>query len=328
MQNIIGIKDSSRKNNVVATGGTTSIVGNRTVHTFTANGTFTVSSGASNVRVLVIGGGGGGGFSHSGGGGAGGYQDTFVSLVPGTYAVTVGAGGSPGPNRPTNGSNGGNSSIGSLLTSLGGGGGGSEYAIGSNGGSAGGNAVNGGTPQQGTAGQGFPGGRGGGSFSGGGGGGASARGRDSSEDVATHAGYGGAGAFSNITGTSVQRAGGGGGGVYSTLVVPNWRYGSGGAGGGGNGSNGGDVPVTVTAGQVNTGSGGGGGGYPDTAGGQGGSGLVVVSYITPSRIPITATGGTKVTGPDNYTYHTFTGSGSLSISAIIFCRIKLEMKCS
>jgi hypothetical protein len=51
---------------ISATGGTVTTAGDgKTIHTFTASGTFTVTSGNGNVEYLVVAGGGGGG----GGGG-------------------------------------------------------------------------------------------------------------------------------------------------------------------------------------------------------------------------------------------------------------------
>jgi autotransporter-associated beta strand protein len=90
------------------------------------------------------------------------------------------------------------------------------------------------------------------------------------------AGNGGAGIFSSITGTSVQRGGGGGGGVDD-----NNSYSSGAGGAGGGGKGGGQYqnnPNTGpgSAGTANTGGGGGGG--TRAAGGSGGSGIVVVRY--------------------------------------------------
>lgn len=73
---------------------------------FTANGTFTIPTGVTAVKVTVIGGGGGAGngfastitFSIASGGGAGGYAVKYLTgLTPGnTIAVTVGAAGAAG----------------------------------------------------------------------------------------------------------------------------------------------------------------------------------------------------------------------------------------
>jgi len=151
---------------------------------------------------------------------------------------------------------------------------------------------------------GYAGGSGGGDAGGGGGGGAGSAGTNGYANLGyqPYAGNGGAGIASSITGSSVGRAGGGGGGgEYSAGTAS-----SGGATGG-SGAN-------ATA---NTGGGGGGGGaqfsaYSNTAG-LGGSGIVILRYLTSSASGYTVTGGTKTTS-GSYTIHTFTSSGSLSIS--------------
>lgn len=113
-----------------ATGGTitTTSVGGiyYQIHTFTSNGTFSVSSALMRFEMLLLGGGGGGGYASTGngagGGGAGGLLwKPYVTLSETDYAVTVGNGGSVY-------SNGGNTVFGSLYTALGGGRGGSQNA--------------------------------------------------------------------------------------------------------------------------------------------------------------------------------------------------------
>lgn len=130
--------------------------------TFTATQQYTLPSGLDTergVRIIAVGGGGGGGNGNKngvyyGGGGGSGYMRTFNGAVaPGTYTVTVGAGGAAG-------SAGGASSFGTVVTAPGGGAG-----TGANGGS--GMAGGGGS-----GGSGF-GGDGGNGETGGGGGGAS-----------------------------------------------------------------------------------------------------------------------------------------------------------
>jgi hypothetical protein len=66
-------------------------------------------------------------------------------------------------------------------------------------------------------------------------------------------------------------------------------------------------------GTANTG-GGGGGGEPisNLSGGTGGSGIVVVSYLTADATPFTVSGGT-VTTSGSYTVHSFTSTGSSSL---------------
>ncbi|QLF69168.1 hypothetical protein FE840_006230 [Peteryoungia desertarenae] len=89
-----------------AAGGTETqiVVGGITyrVHTFTANGTLTVTSNISDVEYLIVGGGGGGDGGHlnagwgSAGGGGEVVSGVFAGIAPGGYAVTVGSGGSAG----------------------------------------------------------------------------------------------------------------------------------------------------------------------------------------------------------------------------------------
>ncbi|MFN5351892.1 MAG: BspA family leucine-rich repeat surface protein, partial [Alphaproteobacteria bacterium] len=231
---------------------------------------FTVTNGG-NMEVLVIGGGGAGG-STSGagtpvgsGGGAGGYQYNSSLNITSSQAITVGAGGVYG-GAPSVGANGINSSIGSLITSLGGGGGGNSVVpvAGSSGGSGGGSVGDGGS---GTVGQGNNGGSGVTSGAGGGGG-ASSVGSNGSSDVG---GNGGSGTASSISGASVTYAGGGGGSGVTTA-------GSGGAGGGGNGRN---SSGNGSAGTPNTGGGGGGSRTTTNKGGVGGSGIVIIRYPYP-----------------------------------------------
>ena len=299
---------------IEATGGTVTTSGNFKVHSFTGDGCFVVSAvgnsdGSEKVSyVVVAGGGAGGGNDHGGGGGAGGYREgkdtptdsysasplaaacSGLPVSAATYPITVGAGGAAGSAptgfRGVNGSN----SVFSTITSAGGGGGGSNHPSGPGpvarngiaGGSGGGGAGIGGQPN-GTGGtgntppvspaQGTDGGDGnysGGSPAGyptGGGGGAGAVGGDGS---GPNAGAGGAGATSCITGSPVARAGGGGGSSY-----PSGNNGAGGSGGGGAGV----TNATVNPGTANTGGGGGGLSQADsTAGGLGGSGVVIIRY--------------------------------------------------
>lgn len=149
-----------------ASGGVISTAANDTnykLHTFTANGTFTVSSGSGYIEVLVVGGGGAGGAANNatygrGGGGAGGQVLLMEQVLvngPTTFTVEVGAGGTatnitigntttaslPGkPSRVT-------SNLGHSFISYGGGSGvstyeGSLYGNGTNSYSGGGQATN------------------------------------------------------------------------------------------------------------------------------------------------------------------------------------------
>ena len=89
---------------------------NYKLHTFTSDGTFTVTASGI-VEYLIVAGGGGGGYGHTGGGGhaggGGGGVLTGTMWVPvGNHAVTVGVGGAgDSSNSSGNGANGGNSTF-------------------------------------------------------------------------------------------------------------------------------------------------------------------------------------------------------------------------
>jgi hypothetical protein len=280
---------------MIATGGTITTDGNFKVHTFTANGTFTVQSLPGAISYLVVAGGGGGG-GHilndkgGGGGGAGGLLASTATLTAtGAYTITVGTGGaggvgSGGSSAAATGSNGTNSSIaGTALTTVtatGGGGGGPGYSGGPfNGvaGGSGGGAVSAGTAggtggAASPAGQGNAGGNGNGAVNnsaGGGGAGATGGGI-----TASTSGAGGAGSSSSINGVPTTYAGGGGGGAYS---------GTGGAGGAGGGGAGKDASTGLAGDAGTDGLGGGGGGAAGNTGassngGKGGNGVVIIRY--------------------------------------------------
>ena len=263
-------------NKFLATGGTVTTSGNYTIHTFLSSGNFVVSSGGT-VDVLVVAGGGSGGSGNggSGGGGAGGFRqiaDTTVSAQ--TYTITVGAGGAA---QPGGQGNDGSNSAALGYTSIGGGGGGRWHnVVGRSGGSGGGGGGAVGTGGAGTSGQGNAGGDGRNStspYSGGGGGGAGAVGQTAATNELAN---GGVGLASSYSGSSVYYAGGGGAGceAYS---------GSQGQGGNGGGGLGGTTTRGVGgAATANTGGGGGGGGYPSQyyLSGAGGSGIVIIRYLT------------------------------------------------
>ncbi|MFH1642595.1 MAG: LamG domain-containing protein, partial [Nanoarchaeota archaeon] len=230
------------------TGGTITTDGLYTVHTFYSNGTFKVPRGTLNVSVLVVAGGGGGsnGGNFGGGGGAGElvYNSSFLVMSNGT-SVTVGNGGA-------NAADGGNSTFGNITAT-----GGSK-----------GSGLTGGK-----SGDGYTGGTGSndGPFGGGGGAGSSENGISI---VDNNGGPGGAGTSYDISGALVDYAGGGGGAGSTGGAV-------GAAGGGSGGYN--------TAGQRNGGnatanSGSGGGGAVNSVGGLGGSGIVIVRYLTPINV--------------------------------------------
>lgn len=246
------------------------------------------AKGTSGVTVslsyLVVAGGGGGaeyvggGAFAWGGGGGGGVKEGTAALAVGSYAVTVGAGG-------LSGRNGNDSALGTVATARGGGyGSNGDYGI--DGGSGGGAGayreavVAGGA---GTAGQGYAGGK---SF------------LTSTPNGAPGGGGGGGGAGSAGGGASASGGGAGGSGYTSSISGVSVTYAAG-APGTGNPSDGADPRVG------NPGEGG-------TNYLSGKNGIVIVRYATGVY---TATGGTITTG-GGYTYHTFTSSGTFTITAI------------
>jgi len=271
-----------------------------TSYTSTGSGTYSVPSGVTAVDVLVVAGGGGGGSGHpgsdhgGGGGGAGGliYRPAFHVTPGGSVPYTVGLGGGGNPQNgpyPGGAPKGQDSTFGSLTAKGGGGGGNRQVGApdaahnGSPGGSGGGATApytvraDGIQPQQpgdsGTYGFGNQGGIPNASSSGAGGGGAGAIGTDSTNQTG---GPGGAGKQYDISGSQVYYAGGGGGGRQN-----GGNGGQGGQGGGADGGGVGDSDDGYGA-TANRGGGGGGGGYGATglphSGGDGGSGIVIVSY--------------------------------------------------
>ena len=299
-----------------ATGGAISFYGDKTIHTFTSSGTFTVTDGALNsVDYVAVAGGGGSGIYA--GGGAGGYlvSSLTTSTSPGAYTINIGSGG--GEAQPFNGvvSPAGspttisNPNI-TTVTASGGGGAASNNVTGGPGGSGGGGGYGGlsggvGNRETGTTNpapsQGYPGGAGSSgppNYGGGGGGGAGGAGGAGTPTVG---GLGGIGiqmpsvfhdplstvgspgpTATNVSGGTSGKfwvAGGGGGGTY--------QGGSGSAGGGSGGpyAGGGDgKPGTSNTkgddGTQNTGGGAGATGFnSDYAGGaSGGSGIVLIAY--------------------------------------------------
>ena len=297
---------------ISATGGTITTDGDFKVHTFTSSGTFTVSSvgntagGGAGVSYLVLAGGGSGGSrnpgGNGGGGGAGGYREgknsgdpysasplnapagLTVSASPGSYPITVGAGGTTPGSTPVvaKGTQGSTSTF-STISSAGGGFGGvsdpgnANNVSAGNGGSGGGASFGPGPkaqnfgygntppvspPQGNNGGQGLS----SSTVTAGAGGGAGAAGTSAS---GSSGGVGGNGVASSITGSSVTRGGGGGG---ASETIPE---GAGGSGGGGKGKF-----VTGPSADMNGGTnlgGGGGGGYC-SQGGTGGSGVVIIRY--------------------------------------------------
>jgi hypothetical protein len=196
--------------------------------------------------------------------------------------VVVGAGAAGNSNRNTPGGSGGSSVFGSRMA-IGGGGGGARYALPGDGGSGGGSDgnYNSGAVGAGTTGQGYAGGAGYGTpENSGGGGGARAAGHAGGSTPGAVA-SGGAGLYSDIVqaGTNVGYAGGGGGCQdYPSTVGPPT---------GGSATEGGGAGLSAGDGYPGTaGTGGGGGGAQYTfTGGAGGSGIVVVRYLSNSFVP-------------------------------------------
>ena len=291
-----------------ATGGTITQFAGRTFHTFTSDGTFALLVAVGTIEIAAVGAGGGGGGINGGGGGAGTAVVVTSALAVANYTVTIGVGGAGGT-ASLSGSAGGQSrfsATGVNIRALGGGGGATTgYSGGGNGGCGGGGAA--GTESLGgVAGLGIVTGAGlttvinlaedGGSNptpgnidpAGSGGGGTSSIGVAVSAITPSDGGDGGAATL--YYGTYY---GGGGGGA----AAPNGTYGAptkGRGGGtapptsGGNGSLG-ATSTQAQPGVANTGGGGGGG--EDAAGGfpgaAGGSGIVIVSYDSPTTPQMT-----------------------------------------
>ena len=252
-------------------------------HTFNSSGTFTATALISQVDALIVAGGGGGGADNSGGGGAGGMLvQTNVPVSAQGYTITIGGGGSgayqshgDGGPYAVNGSN--TTALG--YTAIGGGRGGSAGgANASSGGSGGGGAGEAASPTggAGTSGQGNNGGNEA-NAGGGGGGGKGAVGQNGDVRGTNRGGYGGAGAQNNYkTGSNQYYAAGGNGGNENGQFES--QSSTNGIGGVSNPSS----TTRATNGATNTGAGGGGCTHDTNqdspAGGDGGSGVVVIRY--------------------------------------------------
>ena len=285
---------------ITASGGTESTCGDFKIHKFTGPGTFSVTAASTvaprnGLEYLVIAGGGGGRSGNSGsargggGGGAGGYRTSAFGPSPlqaptipasaGSFPITVGAGGAGAASQPQDAVSGSPSVFPAptTITSAGGGFGGGNVSgnagtPGGSGGGAGDGPSGGAPPVAGGTGnvppvsppQGNPGGpretnpnNNGGGGSGGGGAGATGSSGQVSGTYPKNGGSGGSGVPNNITGSGVTYAVGGDGGPTA--------------------------PYSPSAGAANTGDGGDGGGgnyppSPNVAGGNGGSGIVVIRY--------------------------------------------------
>lgn len=319
----------------------TSSVAGYTILKFTRAGScsFRNTDAITSFEYLIVGGGGGGG-AHVGGGGGGGGVLTGNSTMAGLGAIpiTVGAGGTGAwitqSAWQTYGSNGGNSSL-NGVTAYGGGVGGiwQTYAPGyvsGSVGSAGGSGYSynwgGGTSSQGkSGGTGFdvqP-------HAAGGGGGAGQVGGNASQTSSGNGtgGKGGDGIASSITGTSTYYGGGGGGGVHGNNNAGVYTGGAGGLGGGGAGSShSGNYNVTPrqpanygTSGTANTGGGGGGSGggmwYVENKAGNGGSGIIVIKYLTTSTRANDVDYDMNLASSGNYGYLSIAGSDLIQPSS-------------
>jgi uncharacterized repeat protein (TIGR02543 family) len=344
---------TSEKSTYIGNGTNGTLGVTYTVESFNGVGScnWAVPKDVSNVSVLTVaGGGGGGGTAWAGGGGAGGVVfANSVTVTPGAeLPIVVGAGGAGGQNNntcssgssPSQGSNGNNSSFNATFTAVGGGGGGgygwdgrAGCGTGKPGGSGGGagetdyNPVRA-TSTQGTfAGATSSGNSGGitvflsGIQAGSGGGGAGGIGASTGNSRNHVAGNGGTGIAYSITGTSTFYGGGGGGATCISGCTAGATVGAGGAGGGGNGGHGGASPVNGT-----NGLGGGGGGSQTGLGATGGSGTVIVRYITPAvdtettritldTLSVTPTGSLRLNAPRNLPVGTYTQTVTVLDSA-------------
>ena len=283
------------------------------------------------VSYLIVGGGGGGGDNAGGGGGGvvsgSGFNPSFGTA----YTITVGAGGQGGGWDPNNGlteptpANGGSSVFASFTAQGGGAAGyntGTTFVLATSGGSGGGGeGGSAGTTAggSGTSGQGNSGGAGLSSLAGGGGGGAGGAG---STATTGFGGGGGVGVSSSITGTATYYGGGGGGGANTSISAAGGAAGGSGGGGRGGYNTGRTTPgVAPVAGTSGLGGGGGGcGGFLNNAtfgpgpyvGAAGGSGIVIVTYLTTSHPTApTVTGSPTATTNGLYTVYKWTSSGTI-----------------
>ena len=287
---------------------------------------FTTPDYVTNVEIMVVGGGGAGGYKVGGGGGGGGlfYSQSYPVTTNTTYVIAVGVGGVAASNVTERSGNGQYSTFAlesdqenPLIRVPGGGAGGSyvnnaTIAIGADGASGGGGtyALMGGTATDDGA-YGHNGGRGNdkstvgaasiGKVAAGGGGGAGRAGLGATFDAWSAGGAGGVGMAYSITGETLYYGAGGGGG-YIYRADQNNNFTKPGGGGSGIGGNAADVRngIRATSGVENTGAGGGGGsshGKGDGStvdetksaywqGGDGGDGVVLISYEVHGRDPV------------------------------------------
>lgn len=255
------------------TGGTKTIVGNYTIHSITSSLDFVyIGDSPLQCEVLLVGGGGTGGnrvsTTHGGGGGGGQVLESTLILEPGDYQTIIGdKGGRVGAQ------NNGFTRL-HILTAVSGGDGsnGGANENGFNGASGGGAGANSSERDGGTGIAGGNGGRGsgGGATTAGAGGGAQPQnGSNALGSTPPGSGNGGNGKVTTIRETS-ETFGGGGSGTSASGPSP-----LGGTGGGGTQNS---YGIKAT--------GGGGGGRQNTAVEPlgdlwGGSGIVIIKYLTP-----------------------------------------------
>ena len=294
-----------------ATGGTKSTPGNGYVyHVFTSPATspaphnFQITSGTGNVNLLVVGGGGGGGGKYGGsagggGGGAGVVHDRLLpDLGPGTYPITVGAGGLGNTYPSSSPGNPGDDTVWNApgtgtpaLTAAGGGAGGGGSApdhLGQPGGSGGGNAYTDPAGNAASTGSGDP-------FPGSGPTISPANGWGNNGGIANTGSPRQAGAGGGAGAVGADAGGAGGVGIEISWVLPTHGdtkffaggggagyypgTGTGGAGGnGGGGTGGGSDTAPVSNGQASTGGGAGGMQAGGSTQYRGGSGVVIIRY--------------------------------------------------
>ena len=301
---------------LAATGGTTdsSTRPGYIVHTFTGDGTFTVTSGSGTAEYLLVAGGGGGGknnfpdgagrYGCGGGGGGLVYVDSWT-LTPGPYAVSVGDGGGvlaggsfPSTANEYPGRFGGTSSIASApIPSVGGGGGGpGHYGPEATGidDRPGGVSMGGGgnktiRPSSDYGPGAYTGDPGGTTDSNSPSDGWGNEGGPNAQAPSPGWGSAGGGGAGNVgsDGNSSNGGGGGAGLTYGISGTPTVYAGGGGGGpngpgGSGGGGSGARTNGAAGSGTANRGGGGGGNTYTrgNSSGGPGGSGIVIIAYQT------------------------------------------------
>lgn len=261
----------------IASGGESFSEDGYRYHVFKSSGTFTVSTNPLQVEVFMIAGGGCGGQTRGAGGGAGEAHWFSELIQPGSYTITIGAGGAgvAASSDRLAGNNGNNTSAFGYTVLGGGGGGGFAQSQGKDGGCGGGTGVNS-NNLGGQATGSFLGSNGGaGLFSegSGGGGGVLFAGQDAYTDPTPDFVFGGNGGDGiNFPLNLKNFYGGGGGGGAEPSGNTSATFGDGGIGGGVDANSGGiDAPA-------NSGAGSGGDSSVDRPTGNGGSGIVIVRY--------------------------------------------------